>query len=47
MRNPIFKTPGVKNRTRGDFSKIGRPAADAEDGELPFDLAFDSQTLEA
>ena len=31
MRNPIFNTPGVKNRTRGDFLKIGRPAGDAED----------------
>ena len=31
MRNPIFTTPGVKNRTRGDFLKIGRPAGDAED----------------
>ena len=30
VRNPIFKTPGVKNRTRGDFLKIGRPAGDAE-----------------
>ena len=31
MRNPIFNTPGVKNRTRGDFLKIGWPAGDAED----------------
>ena len=31
VRNPIFKTLGVKNRTRGDFLKIGRPAGDAED----------------
>ena len=29
VRNPIFTTPGVKNRTRGDFKKIGPPADDA------------------